>query len=308
MSTFNHDEEQFPYPTGKWKALTTNDAYDQVQQLSKDSWKDIHEAERLWQLENDSANSEESDEYFDSSDLEKKRLKFLQDNGFESIAHFDAYESFISSTLDHAAYAQAKMEAMVSAQQKSVSDNAIAMADTIMAPISGVSLEMYAQINAQLAQGKDQREVLKQNGIESVSWDKAVEGWNERMRTDMSFTVTSEYSRFFMAAGQGQFGSVANEVADGMTGKKSTSDNPLTLEKYAEIMAAQGAAAAQGKDASQVLANYGLNAADWGTLGLHWNNKMMTDMQVGMKFGELYSKYTEQFAVETPKVADDINF
>ncbi|MFM9837157.1 MAG: hypothetical protein ACKVOQ_02770, partial [Cyclobacteriaceae bacterium] len=80
------------------------------------------------------------------------------------------------------------------------------------------------------------------------------------------------------------------------------------LEKYAEISAAMNAGAAQGNDAMQVLASYGLNAADWGTVGIYWSNKMMGDATVGTTFGTLYNQYTEQFSAAAPKVADDINF
>lgn len=282
MSTFMYNDETFPMPVGdQWKR-TPNEVYDDVEQIDTDSWADSDDA---------------------------VRLKFLRQHGFESVEQFDAYRSYINSKVDFVAHAQTKMEEMVKEQQQKMRDTAAALQGTeMMEPISGITLQAYAQINAQLAQGRNQGEVLQQNGIELVSWDKATAGWNERMRIDTSFTVTSEYSRFFMEAGQGQFGAEAKEVAEGMTGKKLTGDNPLTLEQYAEIMAAQGAAAAQGKDVNQVLASYGLNAADWGTLGLHWTNKMMTDMNVGMKFGELYARYNDQFAAQTSKVADDINF
>lgn len=282
MSTFTYNEEKYPLPKGKWENRTPEDLYDDVEKLDEESYSDLDEEEQL---------------------------KLLKKNGFETRDHFDAYRSWVTSKVDFMARAQKKMNETLNATRQQMKDNADAMANTeVMAPISGVSLEQYAHINAQMAQGKDQNELLKQYGIEYVSWEKASEGWLERMRTDSSFTVSTEYSRHFMNAGQGQFASISKESAGALYGEESKSKNPVSLERYAEIMAAQGAAVTQGKDVNELLASYGLNAADWGAIGIHWSNQMMTDMQVGMKFGELYSKWTEKFSAETPGIADDINF
>ncbi len=55
-------------------------------------------------------------------------------------------------------------------------------------PIAGVSLELYAEIARELsARGSDQSLapiIAKEKGVDRASWDAAVAGWNERMRTN----------------------------------------------------------------------------------------------------------------------------
>lgn len=281
MKTFTLNDEQYAFPQGKWKDRTPVEVYDDLLQFKKEV-EAIEEDDNQLQL-------------------------LLEKNGFQSAEHFEAYTEYIINNMDFVAYGQMKMNE----GRKKLTEQAAAMAGTeIMAPIEGISLELYAQLNAQFAQGKDFQALLKEKGIEMVSWEKASAGWLERMRTDTTFTVSNEYSKYFMGAGQGQFGATAKEAANVQSGNGSTtsSEAPVSLEKYAEISAAMNAGAAQGNDAMQVLASYGLNAADWGTVGMYWSNKMMGDATVGTKFSELYNTYTEQFNAAAPKVADDIDF
>jgi hypothetical protein len=279
MTTFILNDEQHPLPQGKWKDRTPVEVYDDFLEFKNEV--DAIEEDQLQVL--------------------------LEKNGFQSAEHFEAYSDYIINNMDFVAYGQLKMN---QGRQK-LTEQAAAMAGTeVMAPIAGVSLELYAHMNAQMSQGKDFQTLLKEKGIEMVSWEKASAGWMERMRTDTTFTVSNEYSKYFMAAGQGQFGATAKEAANVQSGNGATtqSEAPVSIERYAEIAAAMNVAAGEGKDAMQVLASYGLNAADWGTVGIYWSNKMMGDATVGTKFGELYNQYTEQFSAAAPKVADDIDF
>ncbi len=279
MTTFILNDEQHPFPQGKWKDRTPVEVYDDLLEFKRE---------------------------VAAIDEEENQLPVLLKNGFQSAEHFEAYSDYIINNMDFVAYGQLKMN---QGRQK-LTEQAAAMAGTeVMAPIAGISLELYAQMNAQMSQGKDFQTLLKEKGIEMVSWEKASAEWLERMRTDTTFAVSTEYSKYFMAAGQGQFGATAKEAANVQSGNATTkSDAPVSLEKYAEISAAMNAAAGQGNDAMQVLASYGLNAADWGTVGIYWSNKMMGDATVGTTFGTLYNQYTEQFSTAAPKVADDINF
>jgi hypothetical protein len=175
-------------------------------------------------------------------------------------------------------------------------------------PINGVSFETYATINAAMAQGKTLGELLKQNGIENVAWEKASAGWVDRMREDSSFSLMTEYGKYFMGAGGGQFGDTAKEVATIVgTHKGAKGDEPMSLDQYVEIMCAQSAAAVQGKDVIAVAESYGINAADYGTVGMYWSSKMATDMNVADQFNKLYAKYEAKFNSQ-PKAEDEISF
>lgn len=280
MTTFMLNNEQYTLPEGKWKDRTPVEVYDDLLQFKSE---------------------------VGAIDDEEKQLPLLIKNGFQSAEHFEAYTDYITENMDFVAYGQMKMN---EGRQKLTEQAAALAGSEIMAPIAGISLEMYAQMNAQMSHGKDFQALLKAKGIEMVSWEKASAGWLERMRTDTTFTVSNEYSKYFMGAGQGQFAATAQEAAIVQSGSGATtrSEAPVPLERYAEISAAMNVGAAQGNDAMQVLASYGLNAADWGTVGIYWSNKMMGDATVGTKFSELYNKYTEQLSAATPKIADDIDF
>ncbi|MBI4897760.1 MAG: hypothetical protein HY827_05275 [Actinobacteria bacterium] len=55
-------------------------------------------------------------------------------------------------------------------------------------PVSGVSLEQYAEVSKELAaQGGDQSkaaEIAASKGISADDWQTAVDGWNQRMQTN----------------------------------------------------------------------------------------------------------------------------
>lgn len=55
-------------------------------------------------------------------------------------------------------------------------------------PVSGVSLEQYAEVSKELANhGYDQSkaaEIAASKGIDADSWQAAVDGWNARMQTN----------------------------------------------------------------------------------------------------------------------------
>ncbi len=182
------------------------------------------------------------------------------------------------------------------------------MSKNLKDPIEGVSFETYATINAQMAQGTSQGDLLKKYGIENVAWEKASAGWLDRMREDSSYALMTEYGKYFMNAGQGQFGETAKQVAPVVgTHQSAKGDEPMSLEQYVEIMCAQAAAAGQGKDVIQVAESYGINAADYGTVGLYWSSKMASDMNVANQFSTLYSTYEAKFNPQ-PKAEDEISF
>jgi hypothetical protein len=182
------------------------------------------------------------------------------------------------------------------------------MANNLTDPIQGVTFETYATINAQMAQGTSQGDLLKKYGIENVAWEKASAGWIKRMQEDTSFSLMTEYGKYFMNAGQGQFAETAKEVAQVVgTHQGAKGEEPMSLEQYVEIMCAQGAAAAQGKDVIQVAESYGINAADYGTVGIYWASRMASDMDIANQFSKLQSKYEAQFNSQ-PKEEDEISF
>lgn len=79
-----------------------------------------------------------------------------------------------------AASAQAQAAAM-----GSMGTGSTTISDTELAPIAGVSLELYADISKGLAAyGYDQSkavEVAASKGVSAESWQEALDGWNARI-------------------------------------------------------------------------------------------------------------------------------
>jgi hypothetical protein len=64
--------------------------------------------------------------------------------------------------------------------------------DPRLAPISGLSIEIYARISKVAAAGLDRASLLAYAaglGIDEATWDSASFAWNERMRGDMPLAV-----------------------------------------------------------------------------------------------------------------------
>lgn len=66
-------------------------------------------------------------------------------------------------------------------------------------PIAGVSLDLYAEISKGLAAyGYDQSkapEIAAGHGVDSSSWQQALDGWNARMRTNP--TVAQRFNALY---------------------------------------------------------------------------------------------------------------
>lgn len=301
MTTFIYQDEELNVPPGNWDQMSKQEAYVLLEEISQSIYTADDEE---WEPMNNT----------DGEPMAPFEIKLVRKYGFESAVQLSSFKDYMAEAAAEESgeditsfYTRVAMEQMnrnMARQTVNAGDNGL------LDPISGVSLETYAHISARLAQGENMAELLKQYGVETVTWDEASAGWTERMRTDTTYVLVNEYGKYFMSAGQGQFGDTAKDVSQTMNfdGAKVATGEPLSLEKYVEIMSAQNAAVAQGKDANAVLAGYGLNAADWGTVGGYWTNKMMTDMNIGIRFGELLAKYEAQFAAQTPSASADIDF
>lgn len=67
---------------------------------------------------------------------------------------------------------------------------------------------------------------------------------------------------------------------------------PVSFETFVQLQEAMNAAHQRGGDSSTVLADFGLTAADFGSLGAYWNQKMQAEM---MMYHQLYSEYSTKY-------------
>jgi hypothetical protein len=143
--------------------------------------------------------------------------------------------------------------------------------------------------------------------VEKPVWDAVSAEWTGRMSRDTTFAIATVYGNAFTNSNIGRFaagGGAAPAAAPAAAGavQKVMAD----FELYIKIMSHQSAAAGQGVDANSVLKKYGITAADWGSIGMHWSSKINSDFTLAMRMGDLMAKYTAEFS--TPGAGDDINF
>ncbi|MBN9165115.1 MAG: hypothetical protein J0I07_29390 [Myxococcales bacterium] len=182
-----------------------------------------------------------------------------------------------------------------------------------LAPYEGVSLQVWAQAQAALANGTDINVILSKIGIDRAKWDAVSNEWMARMSRDTTVTIATEYGKAFSSAGQGMFASAAAAGVAGMSNPGATDSQgpPITLEQWVEIMEAQNAAAQQGRDANQVLQSYGMNALAWSNVSTWWSthfaqNAMKNNGELHRRFSELQAHFQQRFAA--PSADGDVNF
>jgi hypothetical protein len=173
-------------------------------------------------------------------------------------------------------------------------------------PVDGVSLDQWAQSQVKIVNGGNLDDILRGLGIDKAKWDRVSAEWNARMSRDTTATIATAYGNAFTkasASSGGQFAEAAQRPGQGAM--------PMTLEKYVEIMEAQGAASTQGRDASQVLKSFGLSILDWSNVGSWFSayindNALKNNAKVLNEFNELQAKYKAKYA--TASADADLKF
>ena len=166
----------------------------------------------------------------------------------------------------------------------------------LLAPVEGVTVELYAQIAARIAQGMQQPELMKllaQHKLDYPTWDRAQKVWNDRMSKDTTFTITNIYSKAFMTSGQGQFaGAAAAAAGTNWNGSAAGGKEPMPFDKVCEIQGAMSAWSKSGKDVNALLKkHFNMVAADWSAASTWWMTQLMADIP---RF-DVYNKKCEQY-------------
>ena len=135
-------------------------------------------------------------------------------------------------------------------------------------------------------------------GIDATKWDRVNNEWLTRMRNDTSFTISKIYGDAFTAKAEGNLGS-----------SDSINAETYSFEQYIELMVAQDVLGKQGRDAQDVLKDFGLTVTDYTNIGAYWSNKMMSDFSLAMQMQPLMDKYKVKYESMAPGNAHtDIDF
>ncbi|MEM6292037.1 MAG: hypothetical protein AAGA54_12255 [Myxococcota bacterium] len=139
-------------------------------------------------------------------------------------------------------------------------------------PVHGISLQQWAAAQAQIASGADAGPIVEGLGIDDATWQAVSAEWNDRMARDTTATIATEYGKAFSAGGAGQFAAAGADAAAAMdAGADPTGDPPISIEQWVEIEVAQSVGYEQGREAADVLAQFGMTPADWGIAGGWWS-------------------------------------
>jgi hypothetical protein len=168
-------------------------------------------------------------------------------------------------------------------------------------PVENVTLEAWADINAQIVAGTAKEDAVKDAGMDMPKWDRVNEEWLARMKNDTTFTITKIYSAAFNAPRPAKAASPG--AAPGVA------PDSYPFDKYVEAMVAQDVLGKMGRDAQDVLKDFGLTVGDYSNVSAYWSGKMMTDFSLAAKMNTLMNQYKVKY--ESMKGADsnsDISF
>jgi len=182
----------------------------------------------------------------------------------------------------------------------------------LLAPVDGVTVELYAQIAARQAQGIKQPELmalLAQHKLDYPTWERASKTWNDRMSKDTTFTITNIYGKAFMGSGQGQFGAAAQAAnATNWNGSAAGGKEPMSFDKVCEIQGAMSAWSKSGKDVNALLKKqFNMVAADWSAANTWWMTQLMADIPRFEVYTKKCDEYEKKYG-ESLGGDDDIKF
>ena len=159
------------------------------------------------------------------------------------------------------------------------------MGNPLLDPVEGITLEQWAAVNAKIVAGTTTDEAIKTIGADAPKWDRVNNEWLTRMRNDTSFTISRIYGAAFTAA----------PVAAPASGSAPVSPDSCPFEKWIESMVAQDVLGKQGRDAQDVLKDFGLTVGEYSNISAYWNGKIMTDFSLGMKMQNLMIEYKAKY-------------
>lgn len=192
-------------------------------------------------------------------------------------------------------YLQAAMNAR-SKQQMRRQQQAVAGDPSLMAPVDGVTVEKWAQAAAIMAREQDpakQAQALAKLGMDRAKYDRANNEFQARMQRDTTFAIATVYGQAFSSA-QGVEGGFGQGTVDGSAQKLG--GEPVSFEKYCEIMGAQAAWGQTGADVNANLKKFfGITAMDFSAYAGYWSTKMQADVNLMLKQVDLMNQYQQKY-------------
>lgn len=246
----------------------------------------------------------------------------LSKAGIQNEHHFRQIRETFTRHFSHIlGFDQAMFNAR-SRQGKETMQAAAQANSTLLEPIDGVDIKTYATIQATIAKIAPQGaaaigKLLAEHGLDDAKWKTVDSKWQDRMRQQddvmASMALLSEYGKYFAAAGQGQYGAAAQAGAyavdiNGPVGQApDASAAPCTLEKYAEIMAAQDAWHQQGRDVNAMLKQvFDMTALDFSNISTYWNAHIQSDYKKALELMDIKDQFMSKYKAGTTDADADL--
>jgi len=207
-------------------------------------------------------------------------------------------------------------QAMTNASYRTIQDKqqqAMQADPGLVAPFEGVTIEMWAGAAARMAMaGADANamaKILAHYQMDRAKYDRVQAEFTARMQRDMTGAISKVYGDAFLEAqgsmgmwgpsGGGVPGAGAGGAAPAAGGAQQA--EPMSFEKYCEIGGAQAAWGEQGGDVNALTQQiFGISTMQLVNIGGYWQQKMMADLNLMSRFGELSDQYKLKYMAADP--------
>ncbi len=217
------------------------------------------------------------------------------------------------SDFDTSEMLQHTIQARMRQQARKAQAN-VAADSSLLAPVEGITVEVYAACAAAAAQGLSQDEftaLIGSHGMDHVMWDRVNAEWTDRMSKDATMTIVQIYGNAFQSSGQGQFGGAAQSAAATRTaapggGGAAAGEEPVPFDRLCEIQGAMSAWSATGQDVNAMLKEvFDINALAWSNMSSWWMTKMMADMSLFDTYNAQTEHYEAQYKAAAGVTGED---
>jgi hypothetical protein len=243
------------------------------------------------------------------------RAQAVQQYGFSGEDHFNLVMRYVEAKWSHIGtddegrpavvqrpeYTNAMMQASMGQMMQAQADAAGAD-PSLLAPVAGVSIELWARASVllgSLGEGATVEQMahkLAEIGIDKPTYDTASEGWMAKMQGDTTGAIATKYGEAFM---QAQSGAAAgtNGGAAGGAAASSSNEPPCTFELYVEVGSAMGCWSDQGFDVNAKMQEvFCIDAMAYSRYSTYWGMKMATDITLLNQQEQLDAKFRQKYA------------
>ena len=128
----------------------------------------------------------------------------------------------------------------------------------LLEPIESVAYQTWAWAWGHISQGHPVDDIIGRVQIDRARWNRVHPVFMQRMAQDDSHTIIDEFRKYAGTSAQ-------------PAQPQSPSYEPAPIERWVEVCVALELGQNKGWDSTQILANFGMSAQDWGGIHAWWS-------------------------------------